>query len=95
VSEDNTEGARAADASRIAQLLAGRMTIHNNTIGIIAENGSDIRMTTEATITDNDTDVVLIFGSRALFTGTTLDTTTCDKTSLLRIDNVDVPCPTP
>jgi hypothetical protein len=95
VSEHNTEGARAEDASRIAQLIAGRMTIQHNTIGIIAANGSDIRVTTEAAITDNDTDIVLIFGSRAIFTGTTIDTTTCDKTSLLRIDNVDVTCPTP
>jgi hypothetical protein len=59
-----------------------------------AENGSDIRITTEATFTDNGTDIVLIFGSRDVFTGITLDTTTCDKTSLLRIDNVDVTCPT-
>ena len=95
LSEYNTEGARAEDGSRIAQLIAGRMTIRNNTTGIIAENGSDIRMTTEATITDNGTDIVLIFGSRAIFTGTTIDTTMCDKTSLLRIDNVDVTCPTP
>jgi hypothetical protein len=71
------------------------MTIRNNRTGIIAENGSDIRITTEAAITDNGTDIVLIFGSRAIFTGTTVDTTTCDKTSLLRIDNVDVMCPTP
>jgi hypothetical protein len=95
LSEHNTEGARAEDASRIAQLIAGRMTIRNNTIGIIAANGSDIRITTEAAITDNDTDIVLLFGSRAIFTGTTIDTTTCDKTSLLRIDNVDVTCPIP
>ena len=95
LSEYNTEGARAEDGSRIAQLIAGRMTIRNNTTGIIAENGSDIRMTTEATIADNGTDIVLIFGSRAIFTGTTIDTTMCDKTSLLRIDNVDVTCPTP
>jgi hypothetical protein len=95
LSEHNTEGARAEDASRIAQLIAGRMTIRNNTIGIIAENGSDIRLTTEAAITDNGTDIVLIFGSRGVFMGTTIDTTRCDKTSLLRIDNVDVMCPTP
>jgi hypothetical protein len=95
LSEYNTEGARAEDASRIAQLVAGHMTIRNNTIGIIAANGSDIRITTEAAITDNGTDIVLIFGSRAIFTGTAIDTTTCDKTSLLRIDNVDVTCPTP
>jgi hypothetical protein len=95
LSEHNTEGARAEDASRIAQLIAGRMTIRNNMTGMIAENGSDIRITTEATFTDNDTDIVLIFGSRGVFRGITLDTTTCDKTSLLRIDNVDVTCPTP
>jgi hypothetical protein len=94
LSAHNTEGARSEDASRIAQLSAGRMTIRNNAIGIIAANGSDIRVTTEAAITDNDTDIVLIFGSRAIFTGTTLDTTICDKISLLRIDNVDVTCPT-
>jgi hypothetical protein len=36
LSEHNTEGARAEDASRIAQLIAGRMTIWNNTmVGII------------------------------------------------------------
>jgi hypothetical protein len=63
--------------------------------GVIAENGSDIRITTEATFTDNGTDIVLIFGSRGVFTGTTLDTVRCDKTSLLRIDSIDVPCPTP
>ena len=95
LSEHNTEGARAEDASRIAQLVAGRMTIRNNTTGIIAENGSDIRITTEATFTDNGTDIVLIFGSRGVFRGITLNTTMCDKTSLLRIDNADVTCPTP
>jgi hypothetical protein len=95
LSEYNTEGARAEDSSRIAQLIAGRMTIRNNTTGIIAENGSDVRITTEATITNNGTDLVLSFGSRGIFTGTTIDTTTCDKTSLLRIDNADVTCPTP
>ena len=72
------------------------MTIQNNTpVGIIAENGSDINIFNGATIPDNGTDIVLIFGSRAIFTGTTLDTTRCDKTSLLRIDNADVTCPTP
>ena len=95
LSEHNTEGARAEDASRIAQLVAGRMTIRNNMTGIIAENGSDIRITTEAIFTDNGTDIVLIFGSRGVFRGITLNTTTCDKTALLRIDNVDVTCPTP
>jgi Right handed beta helix region len=95
LSEYNTEGARAEDASRIVQLIAGRMTIQKNMTGIIAENGSDIRITTEATFTDNGTDIILIFGSRGIFTGITLDTTMCDKTSLLRIDNVDVTCPTP
>ena len=95
LSKHNTEGARAEDSSRIAQLIAGRMTIRNNMTGIIAANGSDIRITTEATFTDNDTDIVLIFGSRGVFTGITLDTTICDKTSLLRIDNEDVTCPIP
>ena len=95
LSEHNTEGARAEDASRIAQLIAGRMTIRNNKTGIIAENGSDIRITTEAAFTNNGTDMVLIFGSRGIFTGITLNTTMCDKTSLLRIDSVDVTCPTP
>jgi hypothetical protein len=94
VSESNTEGARAEDASRIAQLIAGRMTIRNNGIGLIAAHGSDIRITTEATFTANGTDVVLTFGSRGLFTGVALDPT-CDQTSVLRVDNVDVPCPTP
>ena len=50
---------------------------------------------TPDTFTDNGTDIVLIFGSRGTFTGTTIDKTTCDKTSLLRIDNADVTCPTP
>jgi hypothetical protein len=96
LSEHNIEGARAEDSSRIAQLIAGRMTIRNNTmVGIIAENGSDIRITNGATITDNGTDLVLIFGSRGILTGTTIGTTKCDKTSLLRIDNADVTCPTP
>jgi hypothetical protein len=95
VSEENAEGARAEDSSRIAQLIAGRMTIRNNTTGIIAANGSDIRITTPATITNNDTDIVLIFGSRGIFAGVAIDTTRCDKTSLLRIDNVDVTCTTP
>ena len=40
-------------------------------MGIIAENGSDIRITTEATFTDNGTDIVLIFGSRGVFRGIT------------------------
>ena len=56
---------------------------------------TDIRITTEATFIDNGTDIVLIFGSRGVFRGITLNTTTCDKTSLLRIDNADVTCPTP
>ena len=94
MSEYNIEGARAEDSSRIAQLIAGRMTIRNNAMGIIAENGSDIRITTEATFTDNGTDIVLIFGSRGV-TGITINTMTCDKTSLLRIDNADLTCPTP
>jgi hypothetical protein len=72
LNEHHTEGARAEDASRIAQLIAGRMTIRNTMTGVIAENGSGIA--TEAIITDNDTDIVLIFGSRGIFTGTTLDT---------------------
>jgi hypothetical protein len=62
-SEHHTEGARAEGASRIAQLLARRMTIQNNMTEVIAENGSDIRIATAATITDNGTDMVLIFGS--------------------------------
>ena len=95
LSEHNTEGARAEDSSRIAQLIAGRMTIRNNTTGIIAENGSDVRISDRATFTNNGTDLVLIFGSRGVFTGTTLTAFTCDQTSLLRIDNTDVPCPTP
>jgi hypothetical protein len=37
VSEYNTAGARAEDFSRIAQLLAGRMTIRHNMTGITAE----------------------------------------------------------
>jgi hypothetical protein len=94
LSEYNTEGARAEDVPRISQLIAGRITIRNNAIGIIAENGSDIRITTEATITDNGTDIVLIFGSRGIFTGIALDTTMCDNTSLLRINNMDVTCST-
>jgi hypothetical protein len=95
LSEHNTEGARAEDSSRIAQLIAGRMTIRNNTTGIIAENGSDVRISDGATFTNNGTDLVLIFGSRGVFTGTTLTAFTCDQTSLLRIDNTDVPCLTP
>jgi hypothetical protein len=95
LSEHNTEGASATDSSRIAQLIAGRMTIRHNTTGVLAENGSDIRISDGATFTENDTDLVLIFGSRGVFTGITLDTVACDKTSLLRIDNTDVPCPTP
>jgi hypothetical protein len=71
------------------------MTIRNNMKGIIAKNGSDIRMTNGGTITDNGTDLVLLFGSCGLCTGITLDTVTCDKTSLLRIDNADVTCPAP
>jgi hypothetical protein len=71
------------------------MTIRNNTTGIIAENGSDVRISDGATFTNNDTDLVLIFGSRGVFTGIMLDTVTCDQTSLLRIDNTDVTCPTP
>jgi hypothetical protein len=95
LSEDNTVGARAEDSSRIAQLIAGRMAIRNNTTGIIAENGSDVRISDGATFTNNGTDLVLIFGSRGVFTGTTLTAFTCDQTSLLRIDNTDVLCPTP
>jgi hypothetical protein len=94
LSEHNTEGARAEDVSRIAQLLAGRMTMRHNTIGIIAENGSDIRLTTEATITDNGTDIILIFGSRGTFNGNTTGTITCDETRLVRGDT-GVTCPNP
>lgn len=95
LSEYNTEGARAEDDSRIAQLIAGRMTIRNNTTGIIVENGSDIRLTTGATaITDNGTDIVLRFGSRGTFNGNTIGTITCDATSLVRGDE-GVTCPNP
>jgi hypothetical protein len=95
LSEHNTEGARAEDSSRIAQLIAGRMTIRNNTmVGIIAENSSDIRITEGATITDHGTDIVLLFGSRGTFNGNTIGTITCDETSLVRGDT-GVTCPTP
>jgi hypothetical protein len=81
LSEHNTEGARAEDSSRIAQLIAGRITIRNNTmVGIIAENGSDIRITQGGTITSNGTDIVLLFGSRGTFNGNTIGTITCDET---------------
>jgi Right handed beta helix region len=95
LSEHNTEGARAENLSRISQLIAGRMTIRDNTIGIIADSGSDVRIDQGGTITGNGTDIVLIFGSRGTFNGDTIGTITCDKTSLLRIDNVDVTCPSP
>jgi hypothetical protein len=79
----------------IARLLAGRITIRNNTaVGIIAENGSDIRITEGATITDNGTDIVLIFGSRGTFNGNTIGTITCDETSLVRGDT-GLTCPNP
>jgi hypothetical protein len=95
LSEHNTEGARAENLSRISQLIAGRMTIRNNTIGIIADSGSDVRIDQRGTITGNGTDIVLLFGSRGTFNGDTIGTITCDKTSILRIDSVDVACPTP
>jgi hypothetical protein len=49
----------------------------------------------EAAITGHGTDVVLSFGTLATFEGTTITSVTCDKTSLLRIDNKDVTCPIP
>jgi hypothetical protein len=71
------------------------MTIRGNTIGISGEDGSAISIDQEGTITGNGTDIVLLFGSRGTFNGDTIGTITCDKTSLLRIDNTDVTCPTP
>ncbi len=67
------------------------------TLGMLVggEDGIAITRFNGATFTDNGTDIVLIFGSRGIFTGATIDTTRCDKTSLLRIDSVDVTCPNP
>ena len=93
--ENNTVGARAETTCRIAQLIAGSMTIRSNTIGISGEDGSAISIDQGGTITGNGTDIVLLFGSRGTFNGDTIGTITCDKTSLLRIDNADVTCPTP
>jgi hypothetical protein len=94
VSENNTEGIRAEVSCSIGQLVAGRMTVRNNATGIIAEHSSIVYIDQGGTITGNDTDIVLSFASRGNFNGNTLGTTTCDKTSLLRINNEDVECPT-
>jgi hypothetical protein len=85
-------GARAEDLSRISQLIAGQMTVRANTIGLIADNGSDIRLDQGGTITGNGTDIVLRFGSRGTFNGNTIGTISCDETSLVRGDE-GVTCP--
>src|SRR5262249_15587687 len=92
--EHNTEGVRAENTCTIAQLIAGRMTIRGNTIGILGDDGSDIRIDQGGTITDNGMDIVLRFGSRGTFNGNTIGTITCDETSLVRGDT-GVTCPTP
>jgi hypothetical protein len=84
---------RAEDTCTIAQLIAGRMTIRDNTIGIFGDDGSTIRIDQGGTITGNGTDIVLRFGSRGTFNGKTIGTITCDETSLVRGDT-GVTCPT-
>jgi hypothetical protein len=94
--KNNNEGIRAEDLSHVVNSPFGRLTIQDNTTaGVIAARGSIIRMRGEAAITGHGTDVVLSFGTLATFEGTTITSVTCDKTSLLRIDNVDVTCPIP
>lgn len=96
VSEHNAEGMRAEDSSRITQLIAGRMTVQHNTIGIVGETGSLIRIRVGGTITENDTDIRLIFGSLGSFEGdTNVGTIVCDATSRVQVEGADVPCPTP
>jgi hypothetical protein len=85
-------GARAEDFSRISQLIAGQMTVRDNTVGLIADNGSDIRLDQGGTVTGNGTDIVLSFASRGTFNGNTIGTIQCDETSLVRGDT-GVTCP--
>jgi hypothetical protein len=68
------------------------MTVRANTIGLIADNGSDIRLDQGGTVTGNGTDIVLRFGSRGTFNGNTIGTISCDETSLVRGDE-GVTCP--
>jgi hypothetical protein len=93
--EQNAAGVGVDVGSTGAVFPAATLTIQGNTgIGLLADNGSTLRVLESATITDNDTDVVLAFGSRGTFVGNTLGTLTCDATSLVRGD-VLVTCPTP
>jgi hypothetical protein len=94
VSENNAEGMHAEDVSRISQLIAGKMTVRNNTTGIVGINGSNVRISGGGTITDNDTDIDLIFGSLGTFEGNTIGTIRCDETSRVHGDT-GVMCPHP
>jgi hypothetical protein len=85
-------GARAEDFSHISQLIAGQMTVRDNPIGLIADNGSDVRLDQGGTVTGNGTDIVLSFASRGTFNGNTIGTIQCDETSLVRGDT-GVTCP--
>jgi hypothetical protein len=72
----------------------GHLTIQGNTTaGLVADNGSGMRIAEGGTMTGNGTDVVLLFGSRGSFDGNTIGTITCDETVLLRGD-IGVTCPT-
>jgi nitrous oxidase accessory protein NosD len=83
------------DIGTLVVFPTGRLTIRGNTTaGLVADNGSAMRVVEGATMTGNGTDVVLLFGSRGSFNGNTIGTITCDDTSLVRGDE-GVTCPTP
>src|SRR5271165_1356280 len=66
---------------------------NNSGFGIQVDNGSSLTLLT-STIQSNHSDVNLTFGSRGEFTGNTIGTLFCDKTSLIRGDT-GKSCPTP
>jgi hypothetical protein len=91
---NNPTGLFMIDAGTMAVFPTGHLTIQGNTTaGLTADNGSTVRIVEGATITDNGTDVVLLFGSRGIFNGN-IGTITCDETVLLRGDT-GVTCPNP
>ena len=74
-------------------LIHGGLTIQNNKTGVLADGGDTLNVNTSpapippapSTITGNDTDVDLRFGSRAILgNAVTIGTIKCDKTVLSR-----------
>lgn len=77
--------------SQLHMFDQAKILANNNTIGIQADNGSNMTLL-NSVIQSNQPDVNLTFASRGEFTANTLGTLTCDATSLIRGDT-GVTCP--